>query len=302
LPSIQTARDLYEITRSKTKQIKDVNSIVGYVSKQQQTAGLAGLESFEGEIVPSSPAEGVAEDGDDAANKTSTSARKIELKPGTFIELEPGEKLETLMSQYQASDYKELVMLMLHAMSSPVGLPVELWFSGLGDVNYSGFKGLGVQWNARRRYIIDLLKDRGWNRLQFWRISLAKLYGEITVINPDNDEDLIDWAFKRTPVLDDEKHAKAVEVQVNSGEKTVVDFWEEDGIYAEEEFERRRQIWIAANIAAGNIDDTTDLKTVKVPLEFLLKNQIPGVKPVVTQTTDNKDNQNAEDDQAQTGR
>jgi capsid protein len=277
LPSIQSARDLYEITRSKTKQIKDVNNISGTITKPGASNGLPGY-AFPG-YDPVTTNEPTAETGDAPADAKPKGTAKIVLKSGTFIGLEPGEKLEPLMSKYEAADYKELIMILLHAISSPVGLPVELWFSGLGDVNYSGFKGLGAQWKSRRGYVIAMLEDRYLNQLFFWRVSKARLIGEVPE-NPDQDDDLVEWAWKRTAVLDDEKQAKANKTRIDSGESTLADVWEESGQFVEEVLAARRQLYIKALIASGELSPDADTSTVKVPLSFLLANQVPGAEPV----------------------
>lgn len=277
LASIRTARDLYEITRSKTKQIKDVNSISGFIEKAgaAEFLGTLGNGSSDG---LSSPA--VPEDGAAAADAKPSAPVTIELAPGTFIALEPGEKVNTLMSEYKATDYKELIMLMLHAISTPVGLPVELWFSGLGDVNYSGFKGLGVQWASRRRYVQEFLEENFLDRLQFWRISKAAKEGDLSP-NPEADDDKIAWGWKRAAVLDDEKAAKANQVRLTTGEISLADVWEENGAFSEEVLEGRRQLWIKLQVAAGELDptDTKAVEAVRVPLVFLLRNELPGVPP-----------------------
>lgn len=266
---LRPAQDLYEIVRSKTKQIKDANMICGTIEKANADAFLAGLDAG-----PAGSSK-EPEKPTDSAEKPTAGPIVVELRPGTLIALEPGEKVTSLMSQYNASDYKELIMLMLHAISSPVGLPVELWFSGLGDVNYSGFKGLGTQWNARRRYVIQFLEDRYLNRLQFWRISKAANEGDLPP-NPDNDDDLIDWAWRRTSVLDEEKEAKANAAKLASGQSSLADIWEQEGLYADEVFEHRRQLWIQLQIAARKLSPDVDPDTVEVPEIFLLRGLLPG--------------------------
>lgn len=260
LPCLNPARDLAEIFRSKTKQIKDVNAISGVITKANATQLVGSLPSYNGRTEPE------AISGTASANPTGDA--QIELKPGQFAFLEEGEDIKTLGADYQAGDYKELIMLMLHAISSPLGLPVELWYSGLGDVNYSGFKGLGVQWNGRRKYILNLLEDRYLNRLHFWRIRKAELEGELPA-NPDGDDDLIDWAWRRTPVLDDDKQANANAKRLETGELIISDIWEENGYYAEEVFTNRKNLWAKLHEVAG-------LPVPKeVPLEFLYRGKLP---------------------------
>ncbi len=273
LPSLRTARDLYEITRSKTKQIKDANSLSGFIEKQNAADYLKGLDATPandaGAPEPedaSAPADRVKRDGHPVV---------VELKPGMFIALEPGEKISSLMSHYNASDYKELIMLMLHAMSSPVGLPVELWFSGLGDVNYSGYKGLGVQWDGRRADVIEFLVSSFYDPLYLWRVGKAVNEDELPK-NPDGDEEAIEWVFRRTPILDDEKAGKSNKIKLESGETDLAAIWAEQGYTEEEVFERRRQLWIKAQIAAGELREGEDHAGVKVPLDFLLRNELPG--------------------------
>lgn len=271
LSSLRPAHDLYEITRSKTKQIKDVNAITGAIYKENAQKYLSGLEP------PVTSADGTttAEKLTDPADKPNRSGPiVIEIRPGTLIALEPGEKIERLKSEYAAGDYKELIMIMLHAISSPVGLPVELWFSGLGDVNYSGFKGLGTQWNGRRRHIISFKEEKFLGPLQFWRVSKAAKENDLPP-NPDGDDDLVKWAWRRTAVLDEEKEAKANKAKLESGECSLADIWDENGYYPDEVFEERRQLWIDLLIAAGEIGVDDNHSLVEVPKSFLLRNLLP---------------------------
>ncbi|WP_438482737.1 phage portal protein [Oleiharenicola lentus] len=285
LPCLRPAHDLYEITRSKTKQIKDANTISGTIESEEAEEILKGMSSNPTASINDDTATGETEDA--AADKQDKQPVVISLKPGQFIALKKGEKLNMLKTQYQASDYKELVMLMLHAMSTPIGLPVELWFSGLGDVSYSGFKGLGTQWNARRRYILFFLEDRYLDRLHFWRISKAAKEGDLPP-NPDKDDDLIDWAWRRTAVLDEEKEARANAQRLESGESSLADIWEANGLYPEEVFAQRRQLWIRGEIACGNLKEGDDHSAVIVPREFMYLGQIAGAArpPVKTPPTE----------------
>lgn len=282
LASLRPAHDLYEITRSKTKQIKDVNNLLGVIESEQVTSLLRGLET------PDTTAETAPDSLNTPADApSSTGNRTIKLSPGTFVGLQPGEKIHLLNQQYGAGDYKELIMIMLHAISAPVGLPVELWFSGLGDVNYSGFKGLGTQWDARRRHLLNFIEDRFLNPFHFWRISKAANEGDLPR-NPAGDDDLIEWAFRRTAILDEEKKAKANQVKLDSGETDLSTLWGEDGYYAEEVFENRRQLWIKLQIASGLLSpDLTpeQLATLQVPELFLLRGLLASeAKPAATPT------------------
>lgn len=271
LPSLKTARDIYEITRSKTKQIKDANSISGFIEKANASEFLAGLAA------PALGSDGAptAEKSTDAADKVTPAPIVVELRPGMFIALEPGEKITSLMSNYNASDYKELLMLMLHAMSTPVGLPVELWFSGLGDVNYSGYKGLGVQWDGRRKDLLDFLVDLFYDPFLEWATVKATDEGDLPP-NPDADHSLVDWMFRRTPILDDDKAGRANKTKLESGETDHAAVWEEQGFYAEEVFARRRQTWLKLQIASGALKEGEDHSAVIVPIDFLLRNELPG--------------------------
>ena len=275
LPSIRTARDLYEITRSKTKQIKDANSISGFIEKQGAADFLRDISSTP---VPSEyldPATGGERPGAPADPVPAAGAgpSTIDLAPGTFVGLEVGEKVSPLSSNYNASDYKELVLLMLHAIATPVGLPVELWFSGLGDVAYSGFKGLGAQWAGRRRYLIAFLEDRFLGPLHFWRISKAAKEGALPP-NPERDDDLVEWGWRRSAILDDEKAAKSNQVRLASGESSLAEIWEENGQFADEVLEHRRTLYLRALVAAGQLDPDADTEQVEVPLSFLLFGQL----------------------------
>jgi capsid protein len=291
LASAKTARSLYEITQAKTKQIKDVTSITGAI----ETEGVEDwLQNNAADLPVDAEATTTGETADSPADRTPTDHRplKIELAPGTFIFLKPGEKLHQLVNDYKATDYKELIMLMLHAIATPVGLPVELWFSGLGDVNYSGFKGLGLQWKARRARICEFLERAFLEPLHGWRIQLAHDLDELPSAPPSaetavpagalyqpTEDELIQWGWKRAAVLDDEKAAQANVRRLESGECSLGDIWAENGQFAEEVFTARRQLWIQLQVAAGELPADGDHAAIKVPLGFLLKGQLPGEAP-----------------------
>lgn len=279
LSSLKHARDLYEITRSKTKQIKDANSISGFLEKQ---GAAKFLDTWGSQPPPIDVGGEVTPESEDApADKATEAPVTIELSSGTFIGLEPGEKANALMSEYHATDYKELILIMLHAISTPVGLPVELWFSGLGDVNYSGFKGLGVQWNSRRRKVIGFLEDKLYNPWQSWRCTKAQAEGDIPP-NPDRDEDLVSFGWRTTAVLDDEKAAKANQVRLQTGERSLAEVWEDNGLFAEEVLAQRRELWIKLKIASGELKEGVDHTGEIVPLNFLYRNELPGAPAPAT--------------------
>lgn len=259
LSSLPTARDLAEITRAKTKQIKDVSSVSGVIEKQDGSSipgNLAQLNGLGGQVQPE-------------ASQVQAKPFPIELSPGTLVFLDPGEKANFLTSKYEASDYKELILLMLHAISSPVGLPVELWFSGLGDVNYSGFKGLGTQWDARRRHVITFLEDRLLDRLAVWWTQKSRKLG-IIPSNPDGDDSLMEWAWRVTAVLDEEKAAKAAQIRIQTGLSSHADEWERGGKFADEVVASRVELWHQTRAAAG-------LPKAPCPLEFILKGEVPAL-------------------------
>lgn len=257
LPSLSTARDLAEITRAKTKQIKDVSSVSGVIEKE-------GAKQFVGDLLGMQQGSGIPP----ATSPTTQSVApvQIELAPGTMIFLEPGEKANFLTSKYEASDYKELIMLMLHGIASPVGLPVELWFSGLGDVNYSGFKGLGTQWDARRQHIIAFIEDKLLDRLAVWWVQKARKLG-IVGQNPDGDDTLMEWAWRVTAVLDEEKAAKAAKVRIDAGLSSHADEWERNGKFADEVVAARVRLWNNTRKACG-------LPVEPCPLSFIFNGQV----------------------------
>jgi len=275
---LKPAHDLHEITTAKTKQIKDAASISGTIEME------GAAEKIEGWQKDGPGEESTAETGDAPADRSlSTAQQVIELKPGQFIALEPGERLNMLKSEYGATDYKELVMLMLHAISAPVGLPVELWFSGIGNINFSGFKGLGTQWsNRRKRYA--LWEQRAYlDALHLWRVGLARPRGELTLPVPEVGEK-VDWAWRKTAVLDDEREAKANKVYLDTGEKDLAEIWEDKGLYTEEVFKKRRMIWIKMLIAAGELEPGGNHDEVIVPHCFLLRGLLPEETKVIRDT------------------
>lgn len=298
--ALRPAHDLYEITRAKTKQIKDVTSIFGTLEKAGAADYLRGLGALEDGIPGAGP---VPEAPDAPADPVTKAPVRIELKPGTFIALEPGEKLNKLTNDYQASDYKELIMILLHTISTPVGLPVELWFSGLGDVSYSGFKGLGTQWAARRRYLIGYYEEKFLDPIYQWWVKRETDLGDLPA-NPDGDDELIDWRWRATAVLDEEKARKANQIALATGEICLGDVWEANGLYAEEVFEARRQLWIKLRIASGKLpeDLTGEYKDVKVPIGFLLRGELPGsnVYPYLPDGSGQTEDDAAEEDDPET--
>lgn len=273
IASICTARDLYEITRSKTKQIKDANSISGVITKN-------GGGFTEQMAVAQAQAAATATGTTLAENLEVSPAnqRVVKLESGSLVELEPGEGLTTVMNSYQAQDYNQLIMLMLHAISSPVGLPVELWFSGLGDVNYSGFKGLGVQWDARRKHIIDLVENKFLNRLAVWWAQWSRKRDLIPAAPDGYDDDDFAWVWRKTAVLDEAKEADARKKRLETGYTDLGKEWEDAGFMPSEVLDSRKVLWDTVRATAG-------LPPLACPMEFLLKNEIPAVDKTETPAT-----------------
>ena len=275
IASICTARDLQEIVAGKTRQIKDANAFSGTIEKVGAEDYLRAMalqqnnhQDFVNATVTAPPL------------APMTSNRVLNLAPGTYMALEPGEKLNTIVSNYQATDYKELIMLMLHAMSTPVGMPVELWFSGLGDVNYSGFKGLGTQWDGRRKHIIQMIEDEDLEPMFLAWCQAEREAGNLPE-NPDGDDMKHRWVWKPTGVLDDEKKTKAAQLRIETGLTSIQDEWEMDGRFAEDVLIQRTQFWKQVCIAAGKPETPP-------PISFLLYNKLPepaDAVPIATPAT-----------------
>lgn len=275
ISSICTARDLYEITHSKTRQIKDANSISGVIKKNGS--------DFTAQIALSQAQALATATGDSLADSTETTLttnnRVVKLEAGTLFELEPGEDITTVMNQYQATDYNQLIMLMLHAISTPVGLPVELWFSGLGDVNYSGFKGLGVQWDSRRKHVISIIENKFLNRFAVWWIQWNRKRGNVPAAPDGYDDDDFAFVWKKTAVLDEEKEAKARKARLECGYTDLAKEWEDAGFMPEEVLDARVVFWNQAREKAG-------LPPEPCPMEYLLNNKLP--EPQAVQQTEAK--------------
>ena len=275
ISSICTARDLYEITRSKTKQIKDANSISGVIKKNggDFTAQMALSQAQAMATATGASLE------DSTETTPATNNRVVKLEAGTLFELEPGEDITTVMNQYQANDYNQLIMLMLHAISTPVGLPVELWFSGLGDVNYSGFKGLGVQWDSRRKHVIGIIENKFLNRFAVWWVQWNRKRGNVPAAPDGYDDDDFAWVWKKTAVLDEEKEAKARKLRLDTGFNDLAKEWEDAGFMPDEILDARIVFWNSARAKAG-------LPEAPCPLEYLLKNTLPETAPVEPQANE----------------
>ncbi|MEM0966104.1 MAG: phage portal protein [Verrucomicrobiota bacterium] len=268
LASLRPARDLYEICRSKTKQIKDANQISGAIEKD----GAADWMDKQSELPDESNA--AAEDENSPADRDTDEPITIKLTNGTFIGLEPGEKLHQLMSEYRAEDYKELIFILLHQISCPIGLPVELWFSGVGDVSYSGYKGLGTLWIGRRRRYQNFAKENFLDRLIGWRLAKATKESDVPP-HPTGQTDLWEFRWREPQVLDDEKTAKANETRLKTGEVGVEDIWEELGYSPEEIFAKRRATYISLMKATGKIPEDADEDGIEVPELYLLRGLLP---------------------------
>lgn len=268
--SLSTAKDIHEIVRAKTKQIKDANSISGTIEKTDAASAVRALNGYTGDL-PSTT------DGGASAPAGATAERPVlELKAGTFVGLEPGEKLNMLATTYQASDYEQLVVMMLNAVSAPVGLPVEFWFSGLGDVNFSGFKGLGAQWDSRRRDYCEWIEATFLDRYHFWWVSKARKLNKVNPLPAGSDDTDLQWAWKSTAVLDEERSARSAQVRIQAGLTTPADEWERaNGEFQDEVLAKRRVLWDAARAAAG-------LPAEAPPIEWMLNGVFP--KPVTPST------------------
>lgn len=267
ISALPVAQLLFQITEGKTKQILDANSISGFIEKD-------GGASFVDEMAKQQTAAYNAANSttESIPQNTNTTNANVTMANGTFVGLEKGEKIVPLISTYQAQDYNQLVMLMLHAISSPIGLPVELWFSGLGDVNYSGFKGLGTQWDGRRQSIISMVEDEDLEPHFLWWVENERRMGNLPA-NPDGDDMKHAWVWKATAVLDEEKKTKAAVARVEGGLTSLADEWEANGQFSDEVIQNRTNFWKALCAASGKGE-------VPVPIEFLMFGRVPETTPI----------------------
>ena len=196
-----------------------------------------------------------------------------------MIALEEGEKMELSRPQYQSADHEKFMVFLMHTVSTPLGLPVELWWSGIGDVNYSGFKGLGVQWNGRRKRHAAWFEQAFLNPLQLWRASKAINEGDLAVA-PGGRVDNIVWGWSRTPVLDEEKEAKAALARIACGLSSIADELEKEGKDLSQELSKRRASYILGLEFSGQLEAGADSSKIIVPLVWLFNGLVAAKEQV----------------------
>lgn len=275
------AKDLDECVKATVKKLKSQGQAFAAVTKN---GGPESAREVFG-TVPIGP-RGLEGPGPSAPSETDSSdedEREINLVDGSVILLEPGEKIELLKTEYGATDFRQLVITLAQLMSAPLGIPVELWFTGLADTSFSGYKGIATLWEDNRREYINTFIDTVLERLHFWRAAKWVKEGDILrpdgtkyVGHPDGDFDLVQFRFGRAPVLDRERLAKANAIRLASGEITPMDLWEEEGEWEDEVIEKRKQRWFKLQVASGKIKADTDPDSIEYPISWLLYGKLPG--------------------------
>lgn len=251
LASLVAARDLYEIFKAKTSQIKALNKLFGVIQKP-------GFKTENGVTEYDAETDTEKEVTDDVGNA------QVQLKDNTFVELEPGQEVKNLNSDYKASDYKEFIHLMLYAVSAPLGIPIELWWGGINDVTYAGFKGLGTNWENRRNHYCEFFKEKFLYPV-FEFINDFDIDEGLTEAMPEAENDRNYWVIKSISTLDEQKDAQAAITRIRSGISDVGRELERRGEFVDEVFQDRVNQYKAAVLARGGKTDG-----LVVPMEFIL--------------------------------
>lgn len=288
--SLTIFRDIYELFRSKTKQIKDANQFFGVRHKKTVDDGLVGSGA---EYEDEGP-----EDENSPADKVPTAPvtdQGIELRNGMLVTLEEeGEDIKLLEAKYHTTDHKDMIEFMLRAGSSPRGLPLEMWFDGIGGTSFSGSKAVKMLWAIRRRANHDFIEDKLFNRYQFWRASKAAKAGEIPSVPFAGANKLVGYGWTKDSNVDDEKEAKAAKVRIETGVSDLEAELEARGEFPDEVFDRRVKLWQQLMKSTGRDEETP------APLEFVLHGQLPDANDEAVEVdVEEIDNEQSETDPIQ---
>lgn len=272
IASLIPARDVWEVDKAKTKAIKDSNQIFGTIETAATAPTNAPFTGWASAANPTEPASGAAPADAPAEAETD---RVVDLKNGSVIQLAAGESLKLQRPEYQSTDHKDFITNKLHAIGTPLGVPLELWYTGIGDTSFSGYKGIGTQWDGRRKEWARWLERALLDKIHFWRASKAIKEGDLPPA-PQGKVDAINWGWRRTSVLDAEREAAAASKRIQCGISDVATELEQGGVFARDAFTVRRQTYLQLLEASTGKAVSPD---TEVPMSYLLTGTLPTTSP-----------------------
>jgi hypothetical protein len=271
-PVLTYARDLYAMDMGKTAQLIAANFTGGVIKMLPENAGKvpfgANLVAGNGLSTPSTPEAALA-----AQQKQQK--KKVNLEHNTLVRLEVGEDFEPYIPVYQTTEHAESLVLKLNTISAVIGCPRQLWWGGTEDSTFSGYKGIGTQWQGRRASLLDFATESFLEPLSLWRIQKFIDEGDLPP-RPENAKSKIEYAFGATAVLDEQRDAQAAADRMACGLTDLEEEWRRVGKFPEEVFVARKALWIRMLIVGGQLEEGGDYSKLQVPLEWLRYCKLPG--------------------------
>lgn len=149
---------------------------------------------------------------------------KVNLRPGNFLELFPGESVTQITPHQPSTNYSEFLKLLVRLVALPFGLPLEIALSDFSDTNYSNARASMLQAWHGWTILQDLLRDY-CTALFYWKMGEWIRRGRLTRDRKRIPKDYLEhrWMAPRWAWLAPEKEIQAAQSGIDAGFDTITD-------------------------------------------------------------------------------
>ena len=145
-------------------------------------------------------------------DKASIERKKINLEPGMWQELRPGDGVAQIKAEQPTTNFSDFLIMLVRLVGIPFGLPVELFFD-FSNANFSNHKAAMLQAQRAWGQLQDVV-GRTYSRIYRWKITQ---WIESGALPPREDALEHDWVTPGWRWLDPTKEIQAAIAAIDAG-------------------------------------------------------------------------------------
>ena len=216
-------REMSDMSQTVTR-VRDVNEYITAVSVKQRIEACFGIA-----VKRNNPTSGIGRMPTQNGPVQTYAGKTV--TPGMILEMNPGEEIQAINPQGQASDASSFVKLLQRLTGAGQGISYEATSRDMGQTNYSSARqGLiedSMTYAEEDELLLDILDE-----IYETFIISAVLSGALTI--PDfweRKEDYFNHCFDKPPKpwIDPSKEAAATQIALRNGQKTFKQIAAENG-------------------------------------------------------------------------
>lgn len=161
-----------------------------------------------------------------------TGAKKRKLSPGMIMELDAGDEIQVVNPSGQASNAKDMVSILLRAVSSAMGLSYEAVSRDMSQSNYSSTRQNLIEDRETYREWQHYLSEHLCRKVYHWWLDSCIMAGMLEIPDYFSNRDLYlecQWIAKGISWIDPAKEARANRTAMISYQTTLEEVAAEQG-------------------------------------------------------------------------